>query len=420
MSALLDLHPDGGHPVVAGVAALHRLLDGLDVSEPLAAGDYAGIVADVDRALIRLQAVKLRLLAAADRARVASLSGMADTGAWLAGQTRATGSAAAAEVALAAALEALPATAAALESAEISPAHAAVIAQAMARLPVGLSPEERRTVEESLVELARALDPAALRRRARRAVEIVTTRATADAHEDGLLREDERDARARCRLSLHDNGDGTTSGHFVVPTLAASILRKTVQQLASPRRGHHGSTRAQTGPVGDATDWAHRHGEAFVEILEHLATDHLHGKVAATVVVSLEHRQLTADLAAAHCDTGHDVSASEARRLACNAGVLPAVLDGSSLPLDLGRTQRFFTEHQRVALATQWTTCAASGCDRPFAWCELHHRDPWSAGGTTDLADAIPLCGFHHQRIHDPTYHHQEHPDRSITYHRRT
>ena len=37
---------------------------------------------------------------------------------------------------------------------------------------------------------------------------------------------------------------------------------------------------------------------------------------------------------------------------------------------------------------------------RPYAWCELHHRRPWSRDGRTDLADMVPLCGHHHRRLH--------------------
>ena len=73
--------------------------------------------------------------------------------------------------------------------------------------------------------------------------------------------------------------------------------------------------------------------------------------------------------------------------------MLPAILDGSSLPLDLGRTKRFFTEAQRVALATTYDRCAAEHCDRPYAWTDLHHENPWARGGRTDLHLAVPLCG---------------------------
>jgi hypothetical protein len=383
-------------------------------------GDFAMAVREVDRAVARLQAVRPALVAAADKASVAGASGMSGTGAWLSKQTRTTGAAAAGQVALAGALESLPVTGAALRDGEVSAEHAAVIADATRQLPASLDAEQRGLVDQRLVDQARTLDPAALREQARRALERVASREEADRHHDAVLRDEEARARAKTRLTLHDNHDGTLTGHFTVPTVAGAILKKVIGQLVSPRRGRLGATTAQAGTSGDNVDWAHRQGEAFAELLEHLPTDRLHTKTAATIVVTLDQTQLTADLAAAGVDTGHEISAGEARRLACGAGILPAVLNGASLPLDLGRTRRFFTEAQSVALATRHTTCIADGCDRPYAWTELHHRDPWSTMGRTDLANAEPLCGFHHHRIHDPAYHHRRHTDGTITFHRRT
>ena len=83
---------------------------------------------------------------------------------------------------------------------------------------------------------------------------------------------------------------------------------------------------------------------------------------------------------------------------------------------DLGREQRLFTRARAVALSARHETCAAEGCDRPFAWCELHHLKPWSAGGPTDLDNAIPLCGFHHRRIHDHHYTVARAPDGALRY----
>ncbi len=207
------------------------------------------------------------------------------------------------------------------------------------------------------------------------------------------------------------------SGHFVVPSLAGSVLRKVIDQLTAPRRGRVGSrVDAQAGPTGRLLDRAQRAGQAFTELLEHLPTDRLHGKVAATVVVTIAHEKLLGALGAAGVDTGDALSAGQARRLACGAGLLPAVLGGASQVLDAGRTQRLFTETQRTVLATQHTSCAADGCDRPFAWCELHHKRPWSHGGRTDLADAVPLCWFHHRRIHDRGYTHTYRSDGAITF----
>ena len=107
------------------------------------------------------------------------------------------------------------------------------------------------------------------------------------------------------------------------------------------------------------------------------------------MVVTIDHTVLTGAMKAAHLDTDQPLSAGEARRLACTAGILPAVLGTKSVALDLGRESRLFSEAQRVAKGLEHTTCAATGCERPYAWCELHHRRPWARGGRTDLADAI-------------------------------
>ncbi len=165
-------------------------------------------------------------------------------------------------------------------------------------------------------------------------------------------------------------------------------------------------TEAQVGDATVRTDWDHARGLALCELIEHLPTDHLHTKTAATIVVTLDEEQMRDRLKAARLDTGEVISAGEARRLACNAGIIPAVLSGGSMVLDLGRLKRLFSEAQRIALGLVHQSCAAEGCQRPFAWCELHHRDPWSTGGRTDLQEAVPLCHFHHQRIHDAAFVH--------------
>jgi hypothetical protein len=178
--------------------------------------------------------------------------------------------------------------------------------------------------------------------------------------------------------------------------------------------------RPCTTHIGRQGPWDHARGTAFCELLEHLPTDHLHSRTAATVVVTLDERALRGGLSAAGLDTGDMVSSGEARRLACNAGIMPAVLGGRSEVLDLGRLKRLFSGPQRIALGLRFTTCVADGCERPFAWCELHHRRPWSQQGRTDLADALPLCHFHHQRIHDTGFVHATLPDGSVRFSRRT
>ena len=424
-AVLAQTSPTGTTPVAEGVARVHRVLDEVDAA---AVGRVSGHdVAEVERAISRLAALKLSLVSAADRQGAAERAGMTNTGAWLAANTRAWGARAAADVALATTLESsLPVTRQALADGVLSTEHAAVIAGTTSRLPEGLSEAERAMIETALVAKARhprsrpaaPLGPASPagrrtvgtggpRARGRRAAgRGVPGRAPGAA-------EPARQPRRHGHRALHGAHPGRS--HPAQDDPADGVAASAVT------RGQR--SRPDSGRDAKARDWQHEYGNAFVELLEHLPTDRLNGKVAATVVVTIEHDRLREELGAAHLDTGHDLSASEARRLACSAGVLPAVLDGTSQPLDLGRAKRFFTEAQRVALATTYDQCAAEGCDRPYAWVDLHHEDPWAAGGATNLDLAVPLCGTDHRRAHDRRYETVVRTDASgrktVTFHRR-
>ena len=427
MSALLDLHPDADHPVLAGVVEIDAVLDRMltGATNVLASGEYAATLTGLDRVTRRLAAVKLRVLVSADQAGAARDAGFSGTDAWTARHTNTTRAAAAREVHLATELHtghtSHDATVSALDHGLLSPAHAGVILHADKQLPPTTSPRQRAAIEAALVENAQRFDPDQLRRLAKRALEAVEPdQETVDTHENEQLRSEEEQARAKCSLSMRENHDGTVTGHFTVPTLAASILRKVIETMTAPRRTPQRPRTGNQPTDRPSPDWRHRRGLALTELLEHLPTDHLHPKSAATIVVTLDHSVLQGALKAAGLDTGEAISAGEARRLACGAGLIPTVLGGGSVALDLGREHRLFTPAQRLALGQRHHTCAADGCHRPYAWCELHHQEPWSHGGTTDLANAIPLCGFHHQRIHDHTYHHHRLPDGTVTFSRQT
>ena len=77
MSALLDLHPDAGHPVLSGVAEVHGALDRMHAgaAQPLVSGEHARVVAELDRATRRIEALKMKVVAAIDRAGTAKDAG---------------------------------------------------------------------------------------------------------------------------------------------------------------------------------------------------------------------------------------------------------------------------------------------------------------------------------------------------------
>lgn len=175
-----------------------------------------------------------------------------------------------------------------------------------------------------------------------------------------------------------------------------------------------------------AGSWDHlpypvRLGQALCALLEHLDPTRfpIHGGDATTVVVQVDLETLRTGLGTATLPDGAPISAGAVRRMACTAGIIPAVLGGKSQVLDLGRSRRLFNPAQRLALSLRDRSCRAEGCDIPARWCEAHHRRPWSEGGRTDLRDGELLCTHHHHRIHDPAYHHERLPDGGIRFHRR-
>ena len=431
MAALLDLHPDTADAVSTGLADLHAVIDRLHTA-PTSSTRPGAAVTEVDRAIRRLESLKLKVVAAAAKAGAAQDAGFTGPDAWLAKNTSVSRADAARQVALAKDLDTgHDTTATALEEGLVSPGHAAVIVNAAGQLPAGVSAEQRQEVEASLIAKASQYSPEQLRRIAHRAIEAVEPdQVVVDAHENDLIRTEEQAAQDKCTLTMHDNADGTTTGHFTVPTLAAAILAKIIDTITAPRRMRPPGSCNQAATPGAAGqgaagqdrsfDWRHRRGLAFAELLEHLPTDHLHPRSAATVIVTIDHTVLAGALKAAHLDTDQHLSAGEARRLACNAAILPAVLGRRSVALDLGYASRLFSEGQRIAKGLEYDTCAAAGCERPYAWCELHHWKPWIYGGKTDLANAIPLCHQHHQWVHDTAFNHQAMPDGSVRFSRRT
>ena len=163
-------------------------------------------------------------------------------------------------------------------------------------------------------------------------------------------------------------------------------------------------------------------GRALCELIERYPAHQLPhtGGISATLVVLIDLDTLLGRLEKAGLlGPGEKISPPHAPRLACEAGIIPAVLDGASQPLDLGRRRRLFTEYQRVAMLIRDRGCRAEGCDRTTGL-HAHHKTRWADGGHTDLAAGVSLCPWHHARAHDTNYRTTHHPNGTITYHRRT
>jgi hypothetical protein len=321
-----------------------------------------------------------------------------------------------------------------------SMAQARVIERALTALPAAVDAETVALAEKHLVDRAGEFGPKELGRIGRRILDVVAPE-IAEAAEAQRLADLEAHAADRTRLTMRRLGDGTTRISSRVPDSAATRLATYLEAFANPRRDRDtqadddaSATRDPLATVADPVArlaYPRRMGQAFVQLLECLDPTRLpvHGGDATTVVVTIDLGSLKADLATADLIgaglvpgdelTGDQITAAQARRLACTAKILPAVLGGASLPLDLGRVRRLFTPAQRKALLIRDQTCRAEGCDTPGTWCEAHHLDPWTTGGPTDLDNGILLCSHHHHRAHDTGYRTDRLPSGDLRFHPR-
>jgi len=392
---------------------------------------------DVLRGLVVLRTqvdeLYLRVLAAADV--VADPGGHRDQAAWLSHEMRMRRSDTAADLRLARALDRdLPVLARAVREGLVNLAQARVIACAVEELPTQVGSEVIDAAEAKLVELASEHDPSALAKLGRRILEVVDPDRF-EAEEARALAEAEKRADERQRLRIRALGDGTSRVSAIVPDATAARLATYLHAFTNPRLADGsvrssaaGADEADAPRFGERLSHPRRLAEAFTQLLEALDPSRLpiHGGDATHVTVTIPYEVLTREVGAATIDneTPGDgfstITAAHARRLACTAKIIPAVLGQDSEVLDLGRAARLFTKAQRRALALRDRTCRAEGCSIPGAWSEAHHLVPWSKGGATDLSNAALLCARHHHRAHDPGYEVERLVDGDVRFRRRS
>jgi len=410
------------HPIVACAEQVMAVVGGVRQVQPVFMGpaDKQAAVVELDKAAAALAELQLRVLASAGD--VAVSAGARDVGSWAAFLTHADPAAARADARLAEALDARwSRVAAAMAAGVVAIEQARVIAAGLEALPARVGAEIIAKAEAHLVELAREHRPSELRRLARHILDLVTPE-IAEAEEAQRLQNEEQAARERTSLRTKRLGDGTSRTTITHPDADADRLRTYLESFTSPRKAEDA-----LGGEEDRIPYHRRLGQAFGALLEHLDPAKLpqHGGDATTVMVTITLDSLQRDLGTAgildgDLDAGPNLSATAARRLACEANIIPVVLGGKGEILDLGRTRRLFSPAQRKAMRLRDKRCRAEGCTVPATWCEAHHeKEPWSQGGKTDLADGVLHCNWHHHRAHDPRYTTEKLPNGDIRFHRR-
>jgi hypothetical protein len=278
----------------------------------------------------------------------------------------------------------LPATAAAVAEHAIGPADVKVIRSILARIPLHLGDQTRAEVETELARHARTLDAGQLA--------VLGKRILGYLDQDGRRPHDSSDTRRYLRFRDRDGGCELVGW---LDREAAEIVRAALSPLAAPRPATDTETDLRTAAQRDA--------DALVE-LAHRALDAgdlpTEGGERPQVVVTVSLAVLRGRIGSASLALGGPINADIARRIACDAQVIPVVLGARGEPLDVGRASYTVPTAIRRAVIIRDRGCAFPGCSIPARWCEIHHVLHWADNGQTSVENCVALCGRHHKLLH--------------------
>jgi hypothetical protein len=278
---------------------------------------------------------------------------------------------------------ALPLVRDALRDGALDLDHVDAIADVVKKIPAWAPGDTSEIVEKHLVETARAAHPSMVRAHGE------TLLARIDP--DGDQPTDE--ALAAPRNVFRYRRDQTGWMHFT-----GTIEPETAEELDAML----GALAKPDGPADDRHP-THRLGDAFCDVIHHAIDSPdlpARGGEKPHLNATIDYTHLLAGIGVATLEGGALLPAAAARRIACDCGVVPVVMNGASVPLDVGRTRRLVSPKQRVALNTRDRGCSFPNCGRPARWSDAHHITHWLDGGTTDLNNLVLLCRRHHRMIH--------------------
>jgi Domain of unknown function (DUF222)/HNH endonuclease len=282
----------------------------------------------------------------------------------------------------------LPSVREGLHAGAIDPEHVQAVHDTLEALPDWATVDHRELVETTLAETAKTYSPRTVKAHGRRLLERID--------QDGA--NPHRDEPAEVVNTFHSarTANGGMRFRGQVDPETGDILQAMIDALAKP---------APPAPnIPDPRPAEQRRGDAFADIV-HLAGSSSRlpdqGGQRPQVHVHMDLNLLLEGLGVATLDGGACLCASEARRLLCDADVIPIVLNGQSVPLDVGRKRRVVSRSQRRALIARDLGCSFPGCHLPARWADAHHVQHWADGGPTDVPNLCLLCRRHHRLVHE-------------------
>ena len=392
---------DGGTSFEEGrtaVAQACRALTGIEGDLWASGGDGLGqFMAQLDELAARVDAARVDVLReAVDRGEAGA--GRSGAQAWLLEHSpslRAGGSARVVRLAEAARDDRYTALLAAVRETRVPLVTAAVVVDEFERLSPRLAQGAEGPVLDGLIDVASWGRPKDVRGLRDRLVAKYGALGEFQVEQD-------RACERRSLSQPFSDSTGLFEYTMVVDAEAKATIEAAVQGLSAPRPAQGEPDRRPSGQ---------RRMDALLEVVRRgvASADGVATTPKAELFVTVSLDDLVARSNAATVfgsgEAGALIGPETARRIACDAGIVPVLLGKDGQILDLGRRFRLFTSAQLRALWLRDGGCTFPDCTVPASWCEGHHLRHWADGGVTDLGNAALLCGRHHTIVHRKGYH---------------
>jgi hypothetical protein len=106
----------------------------------------------------------------------------------------------------------------------------------------------------------------------------------------------------------------------------------------------------------------------------------------------------------AEVERGPKLTATTLERLACDCGVR-LTTEANGKTLDVGRRSRSIPiALERLIVDRDRSRCRFPGCTQRGRL-QIHHRQHWSRGGSTDQHNCFLVCLYHHKVLHEGGWH---------------
>ncbi len=118
-----------------------------------------------------------------------------------------------------------------------------------------------------------------------------------------------------------------------------------------------------------------------------------------TLFVDANRAVATNGRAGVRLEAGPRVGVEALEAVLCDSTIEVTVNTSDGVPMKYGRTTRTIPPAlRRAVLAATDGHCVVDGCNSRYR-VEVHHKTPYSEGGTTDPENLVPLCWFHHHIV---------------------